>query len=111
MVQTQETEFNNEETNNGKLEIVYKLHGIRATREVERFISKGIADKRKIPRCRTPHRGRCIRGGNDMAAVKDNLIEKWEAKVSKSGHLPRNQNQTYILQSDRLTHTILVDYL
>ena len=50
VVQTQETEFNNEETNNGKLEIVYKLHGIRATRAVERFIDqKALPIRERYP--------------------------------------------------------------
>ena len=46
----QETEFNNEETNNGKPEIVYKLRGIRATREVERFIDqKALPIRERYP--------------------------------------------------------------
>lgn len=34
----QNVEPNNEETNHGKMEIVYKLRGARSTRELGRFI-------------------------------------------------------------------------
>lgn len=43
----QGAELNNEETNNGKMEIVYKLHGVRSTRELGRFIRQKVLPVRE----------------------------------------------------------------
>lgn len=38
----QETESSNKEINNGKLEIVYKLHGARQVRELGKIIKQRV---------------------------------------------------------------------
>ena len=43
----QGAELNNEETNNGKMEIVYKLHGVRSTGELGRFIRQKVLPVRE----------------------------------------------------------------
>ena len=43
----QGAELNNEETNHGKMKIVYKLHGDRSIRELERFIERKVLPVRE----------------------------------------------------------------